>query len=1049
MKINEEELENVALDFFRELDYEVINGPIIEPEGEYQERTSFEETILKERLENALQRINTNKKRVVLDDVLKQILKIDSPNMLVNNQIFHRMITEGVTVDFYEDNRIKSDIVKIIDFDNPDNNEFLAVKQYTIVDTVDGIRYNRRPDIVLFINGIPVVVIELKNPAAKDTTVKLAFQQIESYKNQIPSLFRTNELIVISDGFEAKAGSISSNWERFTPWRTIGGDTLDDTGMLQLEVLIRGILDPEKLLDYIRFFITFEDDGYGNLIKKSAAYHQYHAVNTAINETLRATQTEGDNKIGVVWHTQGSGKSITMMFYTAKLIQVLNNPTIVAITDRNDLDDQLFTTFTLSRDLLRQTPIQATARKLNESKPKETAENIQDLLKTSGGGIIFTTIQKFLPDEDEVEYPLLSDRRNIVVIADEAHRSQYSFEKTLSDRGELKEGFAAHIRKALPNASFIGFTATPVDLVDRNTINVFGNYISIYDISQAIVDKTTVPIFYESRLVKIKLDEGLEGLIDDEFDIITEEEEEYAREKLKSNWSRIEKLICDEDRMNEIAEDIVTHFEERIRVIEGKGMMVCMTRNIAVTLYNAIIKFRPEWHSKDDKKGYIKVVMSGSSSDKQFLQPHVRSKGRRKIIERRFKDQEDGLKLVIVCDMWLTGFDVPCLHTMYIDKPLRGHNLMQAIARVNRVFKDKNGGLIVDYMGIGYFLKQALSKYSDTSRANVGIDQEDAVVLMKTFLEIVRDMFFGFDYSIFIEGSSLQRLQILPPAMEHILNRPHMKPDEAKKDFLKNLASLNQAFSLAVPHEEALALRDEVVFFQAVRAGIVKSTTPEKERKEQIDYAIRQLVDKAVITEDVIDILDIVGIKKPEISVLSEEFLEEIRGLEYKNLAVEVMNKLLNDQIRVRIKKNVVLSRSFEDLLKKSINKYINRTLESAAILEELIELAKKMQKEYRKGEELGLSDNEVAFYDALATSESAVEQMGDEILKQIAKELVESVRKSATIDFTVKKSIQANMRLTIKRLLRKYKYPPEHSPHAIELIMEQAQMFGEEWATS
>ncbi|MHA1221672.1 MAG: type I restriction endonuclease subunit R [Candidatus Heimdallarchaeaceae archaeon] len=1049
LAIKEDELEEAALDWLENLGYTKIYGSEIEPEGPYPERESFEETILKNRLEDSLRKINPNIPLENIKDVIKQITRISSPNLLIDNQSFHKMVTEGVTTEFSQDNRVKTAIVKIIDFDDPDNNDFLAVNQFTVIDKVDGIRYNRRPDVVLFINGIPVVVIELKNPTDKKADVKLAFQQMESYKNQIPALFRTNELLVISDGLEAKAGSLSANWERYTPWRTIGGEVEEDKGRLQLEVLIRGVLEPEKLLDYIRFFITFEDDGYGNIIKKSAAYHQYHAVNTAITETLRATQKDSDQKIGVVWHTQGSGKSITMMFYTAKLIQVLNNPTIVVITDRNDLDDQLFNTFTASRDLLRQTPIQATARRLNPDKPKETAENIQDLLKTSGGGIVFTTIQKFLPEDDEEEYPLLSERRNIVVIADEAHRSQYSFEKKLSEKGELKEGFAAHIRKALPNASFIGFTATPVDLVDRNTINVFGDYISIYDISQSIQDKTTVPIYYEARLAKIKLDEGLEGVIDDEFDLITEDEEDYAREKLKSSWSRIEKLICDEDRMDKIAEDIITHFDQRLSVIDGKGMIVCMTRNIAVTLYNHIIKFKPEWHSKSDQEGYLKVVMSGSSSDTEFLRPHIRSKGRRKIIERRFKDQENPLKLVIVCDMWLTGFDVPCLHTMYLDKPLKGHNLMQAIARVNRVFKDKPGGLIVDYLGVGYYLKQALSKYSDTSRKNVGVDQEEAVILMKTYHEILKDMFHGFDYSPFIDGTSMQRLHILPKAMDFILDKPDVTRDEAKKEFLKNLSSFNKAYSLAVPHEEALAIRDELAFFQAVRAGIIKYSTPEKERKETIDYAIKQLVEKAVISEDVIDILDIIGIKKPEISVLSKEFLEEIRGIEYKNVAVEVLNKLLQDQIRIRMKKNIIQSRSFEDLLKKSINKYINRTLESAVILEELIELAKKMQEAYSKGEELGLTDDEVAFYDALSTNESAVEIMGDETLKQIAKELVDSVRKSATIDFTVKKSVQAKMRLTVKRLLKKYNYPPDQTPQAVKLIMEQAQMFGEEWATN
>ncbi len=1049
MKISEDELELAVLEILKEIGYEII---LKTKENQYDienERESFEEIFLMDRFIRSIFKINPNLPKDIIDEAISQVKVINSPNLFLNNKEFHKLIIEGITVNYFKDNEEKCDIIKLIDFDNYEMNDFLAINQFIVIEKMGGNIYNRRPDIVLFINGIPIVVIELKNPADEKTTIKQAFKQILTYRKQITSLFRTNELIIISDGYEAKAGSLSANWERFTPWRTIESETQRNVSILQIEELLRGIIEPEKLLDYIRFFITFEDDGKGNIIKKSAAYHQFYAVNRAVKETIRATKDNGNQKIGVVWHTQGSGKSITMMFYTAKLIQELKNPTIVVITDRNDLDDQLFNTFVLSRDLLRQTPIQATARCFNPNRQSETKDNIQDLLKTSGGGIIFTTIQKFLPENDE-EYPQLSDRKNIIVIADEAHRSHYSFEKSLTKKGKLVEGFANHLRKALPNASFVGFTATPVELVDRNTINVFGNYISIYDISQAIEDKTTVPIYYESRLAKIKLNKKFEGKIDPEFDEITEEEEDYAKEKLKSKWSKLEQLVSDPERLEEVAEDIVKHFEYRLDVIDGKGMIIGMSRKICCKLYNEIIKIRPDWHSDEDAKGFLKVVISGSASDVQQMQPHIRTKARRKVVETRIKDSSDDLKLVIVRDMWLTGFDVPSLHTMYVDKPMQGHNLMQAIARVNRVYKDKPGGLIVDYIGIGYFLKQALSKYSNQkSRDQTGIPQEEVINLMKTYFEIVSDMFYDFDYSIFVTGKPLQRLQLLPKAMEHILNLSNETPETAKKRFLDNLAALNKAFSLAVPHEDALAIRDDLAFFQAIRAGFVKATTPIKERKEQIDYAIKQLVSRAVISDDVIDIFASLGIEKPELSILSEEFLEEIKGLEYKNLAIEVLNKLLSDQIRARIKKNLVQSRSFEELLKKSINKYINRTIESAAILEELINLARKMQESYQKGEEMGLSDEEVAFYDALATNKSAVEIMGDETLKQIAKELVSAIRKSATIDFTVRKSVQAKMKVTIRKLLRRYKYPPDQTPQAIKLIMEQAQLFGEEWAAA
>ena len=1043
MKITEDQLEQASLEMLSDIGWDTGFAPDIAPTGDNPERTTYDEIILHRRLETSLVKLNPKIPRIAIDEAIKRINRVDAQDLLINNRSFHKLVIEGVEVTFNFEDRKKTDYVKLIDFENILNNEFLALNQFTVIEGRGQDHFNRRPDIVLFINGIPFVVMELKNPSDEETTIKQAYNQLQTYKQEIPSLFRTNELLVISDGYEAKVGSLSAKWERFIPWRTIEGEVIANSNILQLEVLVRGILDPAKLLDYIRYFITFEDDG-SDIIKKSAAYHQFHAVNKAVTETIRATSSDGDQKVGVVWHTQGSGKSLTMLFYTGKLIQLLNNPTILMLTDRNDLDEQLFTTFSLSRDLLRQTPVQANARRYNAKKHEETKDNIEDLLKTMGGRIIFSTIQKFLPEDDE-KYPLLSDRRNIIVIADEAHRSQYAFRKKLDKKGIIKEGFAAHLRKALPNASYIGFTGTPIELVDRNTVNVFGDYISVYDISQAILDKTTVPIYYESRLIKLKLDEQIEPTLDDEFDEITEDEEMYAREKIKSKWARVAELKADPDRMHEVAKNVIEHFENRNDVIDGKAMIVGMTRKICVWLYDEIIKLRPDWHSDDNDKGVIKAIMSGSASDEAFMRPHIRPKRKREKIKQRIVDPDDPLKLVIVRDMWLTGFDAPALHTMYIDKPMQGHTLMQAIARVNRVYKDKPGGLIVDFDGIGYYLKQALSQYSDQkSREQTGIPQETILELMETYYEIVTDLFHGFDYSSFFTGSPLHRLQMLPEAMEHILQQ-----DDGKKRFLDNLAALDKAFTLAVPHEDALAIRDELAFFQAIRAGFVKTTKPIGKRKEDIDHAIRQLISRAVISDEVIDIFASVGLRKPDISILSEEFLNEVRNLKHKNLAVELLHKLLDDQVRARSKKNLMQSRSFAELLKRAIIKYQNRTIEAAAILEELLELAKDIQKAQEKGQSLGLSDDEIAFYDALASNESAIKELGDDTLKQIAKELVESVRKSATIDFTVKKNVQARMRITIKRLLKKYKYPPDHQKEAINLIMDQAQLFGEEWATT
>jgi type I restriction enzyme, R subunit len=1039
MRLTEEELEQFCIEIFEDIEYEYILGTKLE------ERESPNQVVLYQRLIDSIYKINKHLPNLAREQGINQLLRVDTPDILLQNLYVHNLLVKGVTITYFEDGTDKSDIVKLIDFKNPENNDFLVVNQFTVVEGLRHQKRNRRPDLVVFVNGLPLVVIELKNPADENTDIEYAYNQIQTYKQDIPSLFRYNEILVVSDGLEAQVGSLSANFERFIPWRTIDGDTEASPSEWQIEILIRGLLQPARLLDYIRFFITFEDDG-SELIKKSAAYHQFHAVNTAVENTVKATGETGDKKIGIVWHTQGSGKSLTMLFYAGKIIQNLDNPTILVITDRNDLDGQLFNTFALSKDLLRQEPKQARDRL-----------EIRELLKTTGGGVIFSTIQKFLPSENETEYPILTDRKNVIVIADEAHRSQYSFQKSAKvtyDDDEkiediaIKEGFAAHIRKALPNASFIGFTGTPIDLVDRNTIHVFGNYLSIYDISQAIKDRTTVPIYYESRLAKLKLNEKLKPEeIDEEFEEITEDEELYVKEKLKSKWSRVAEIVGDEDRLTELADDIVNHFENRYDVIKGKAIIVCMTRDICVRLYDKIVDLRPEWHSDDPNDGVIKVIMSGSASDEPYLQKHEKTKRVKKQIEKRMKDPDDTLKIVIVRDMWLTGFDVPSLHTMYIDKPMQGHSLMQAIARVNRVWNNKPAGLIVDYIGIGYFLKQALSKYSDPTRGQVGIDQEEAVQLMLSWLEVCREIFYGFDYTAFFEGSVTERLRVLPNAIEFILQ---LEGGQGKNRFLDGLASLNNAFSLAIPHPKAIEIREEVAFFQAVRTGIIKTTVTKigRKRKRDIDYAIRQLVSRAVVSDEVIDIFEAVGFDKPDISILSNEFLDEIKEMPQKNLAVEMMHKLLNDEIKSRQKKNVTESRSFAELLQNAINKYQNRTIEASAIIEEMIRLARDIRKAKSKGEELGLSDDEVAFYDAIATNESAVREMPDETLKQISRELVNEVRKSASIDFTKRSSVQAQMRRSIKRLLRKYKYPPDQQENAVKIIMEQAMLFGEEWAT-
>jgi len=1016
--VTESIVEEAAVDWFKGLGYQYLPGPDIACDGIKPERASYTDVILAGRLRSALRNLNPAIPIDALEDAFKKVLRSESPGLIWNNRQFHQMLVEGIDVEYRnKEGRIIGDKVWLVDFSNPERNDWLVVNQFTVV---EGQR-TRRPDIVVFVNGLPLAVIELKNPADENATIRGAFNQFETYKSDIPSLFHYNELLVISDGTEARVGTISSGWEWFLPWRTIDGKGMAPKTIPGIEVTIKGMFDKGRFLDILRHFILFEVDE-AKIIKKVAAYHQYHAVNAAVEATLKATSPSGDKRVGVVWHTQGAGKSLTMVFYAGKIIMqpAMQNPTLVLLTDRNDLDNQLFDNFVATQDLLRQGPVQA-----------QTRGHLRELLKVASGGIIFTTIQKFLPENGE-RYPLLSERRNIVVIADEAHRSQYDF----------IDGLARNMRDALPNASFIGFTGTPIEKEDRSTPAVFGNYISIYDIQQAVMDGATVRIFYESRLAKIELKEEERPRIDPEFEEVTEGEEETVRQRLKTKWARLEAMVGAEKRINLIARDMIHHFEQRLEVMDGKAMIVCMSRHICVELYNAIIKLRPEWHSDDDDKGSIKVVMTGSASDPPTYQPHIRNKDRRERIKQRMKDPDDPLKLVIVRDMWLTGFDAPCLHTMYIDKPMRGHGLMQAIARVNRVFKDKPGGLVVDYLGIADELKKALADYTEGSRGQTGIPQAEAVAIMLEKYEIVLAMFHGFDYTQFFTGTPAERLSIIPAAIEHILGQPN-----GKERLLQAVTELSKAFALAVPHEKALEIKDEVGFFQAVRSAIAKNTKIPGKTEEEFDTAIKQIISKAIASDKVIDILSAAGLKRPDISILSDEFLAEIKEMPHRNLALELLQKLLNDEIRSRARKNLVQSRSFAEMLEKTIRRYQNRTIEAIQVILELIELAKQMRDARARGERLGLSEDEEAFYDALEVNDSAVKVLGDEVLKNLAKELVETVRRNVTIDWTIRESARARLRTMVRRLLRRYGYPPDKQEKATLTVLEQAELLGRDWA--
>ncbi len=1038
----ESTVEEAALIWLEAQGYAILHGPDIAPDGPAAERADYGQVFLEERLRQALQRLNPHAPTAALDEALRRLTTVDSPSLIVSNHLLHRYLVEGVPVEYQrDDGSFRGDLIRVLDYDKPQNNEFLAVNQFTVVEN----RRERRADIVLFVNGLPLAVIELKNAADANADIWKAFNQLQTYKQQIPGLFIANAVLLISDGVQARIGTLTAGREWFLPWRTVTGEELAPATLAQLQVVLEGVFDPRRFLDLIRHFIVFEDVDGGVLVKKMAGYHQFHAVNVAVQETVRAcapaveplhlgeergvyrTRADrdgqpGDRRVGVIWHTQGSGKSLTMAFYAGQVVlhPAMANPTLVVITDRNDLDDQLFGVFARCHELLRQYPVQAQSR-----------AHLRELLRTAAGGVIFTTVQKFFPVAGQDEEPL-SSRRNIVVIADEAHRSQYDF----------VDGFARHMRDALPNASFIAFTGTPIELSDRNTRAVFGDYISVYDIQQAVYDGATVPIYYESRLARLELDAAQRPKLDQEFEEATEGEEVEHKERLKSKWAQLEAIVGAQKRVALIAADLVAHFERRLEAMEGKAMVVCMSRRICVDLYDAIVALRPDWHHPDDDAGLIKVIMTGSASDPVEWQPHIRSKAGREELARRFKDPADPFKIVIVRDMWLTGFDAPSLHTMYADKPMRSHGLMQAIARVNRVFKDKPGGLVVDYLGLADELRQAMAVYTESGGAGqTAIDQAEAIAVMLEKYDICCGIFHGFDRSAWFSASPPARLALLPAAQEHVLAQA-----EGKNRLVQAVAELSKAFALAVPSDEALARRDDVAFFQAVKAALTKTAAVERASDYDLDHAIRQIVSRAVASGEVVDIFAAAGLQRPDISILSDEFLAEVRGMPQRNLAVETLRKLLQDEIKTRGQRNIVQARSFAALLESAIARYQNRAIETAAVIEELIALAKEMHAASQRGEALGLTEEEIAFYDALEVNDSAVKLLGDETLAAIAQELARAVRNNVTIDWTLRENVRAKLRVMVKRILRRHRYPPDKQEKATQTVLEQAEVLAREW---
>ena len=1061
----ESEVERAALEWLTGLGYAVAHGPDIGPEGPAPERGSYDEVLLTGRLREALARLNPHLPTETLDEVLRKMRQTETPSLIEENRRLHRYLIEGVPVEVArEDGSIGGDAARLIDFTDADSNDWLAVDQFTVIEGQN----NRRPDVVLFVNGLPLAVIELKNPGDENATLEGAFNQLQTYKDEIPSLFRTNAALMTSDGIQARLGSLTANIERFMPWRTVDGAAVAPKGAPELRTVIEGVFEKHRFLTLIRDFTVFGDTGSG-VVKIVAGYHQFHAVRRAVASTLRAlpglalsvgedpaqyglpsvaSQQEGDKRIGVIWHTQGSGKSLLMAFYAGQIIAhpAMQNPTVVVVTDRNDLDDQLFGTFSMCHDLLRQTPQQAGSR-----------EDLHKVLTRPSGGVVFTTIQKFAPESGETDYPVLTDRRNVVVIADEAHRSQYGFRARVAQKtGAISYGFAKHLREALPNASFIGFTGTPIEKEDVNTPAVFGNYIDVYDINRGVEDGATVPIYYESRLARIELDEDEKPALDDEIAELTEDEAEGEQERLKRRWANVEAVVGAEKRLRRVARDLVEHFESRVVGMDGKAMIVCMSRRICVALHGEIARLRPDWHSDDDEGGELKIVMTGAASDPKHWQPHIGGKARRELLAKRIKDPDDALKLVIVRDMWLTGFDAPSLHTMYVDKPMRGHGLMQAIARVNRVFRDKPAGLIVDYIGIAQNLKSALGQYSRDDRRHAGIVEAEAVAVMREKHEIVSAMFHGFDYRKGLAGSPQERLAALAGAIEWVLDmQQRASAGESTEDGKKRahrrfndaVLALSRAFALAAASDEARDIRDEVGFFQTVRAALAKSAPGAGKSSAARDLAVQQIVSRAVVSTEIVDILEAAGVDTPDISILSDEFLAEIQGMEQKNLALEALRKLIHGELRSRSRVNVVQTRAFSQRLEEAIARYHSNAITTAAVLQELIGLAKDIRAAHQRDEEEGLSQEEIAFYDALAQNESAVEVMGNDHLRVIAHELLNSLKGNASVDWQHRESARARMRVLVKRILRKHGYPPDLQNAAVQTVLQQAEVLSARWA--
>lgn len=1070
--LSEAQLESALLAQLADLGYATASDEMIGPDGAAPERAAYDEVVLSGRLQAAVARLNPSLPAEARTDAIRRLTQSELPNLLEENRRIHRLLAEGADVEYYgEDGVLTAGKLQLIDFERPAENDWLAVQQFTVV----AAQAKRRPDVVLFVNGLPLAVIELKAPGGESATLAGAFNQLQTYKQQIPALFRSNALLVTSDGLSARAGSLSADLERFMPWRTTDGARIEPKGAPEMATLIEGVFEPGRFLDLLRHFTVFGETG-GGLVKIIAGYHQFHAVKKAVISTLRASQhavaeepavyglpsvqdqPAGDHKAGVIWHTQGSGKSLLMAFYAGLLVfePRMANPTLVVLTDRNDLDDQLFATFAMCRDLLRQTPVQAQDR-----------EHLRTLLNRASGGVIFTTLQKFAPvgaglvpahdgATTGVAPTALTDRANVVVIADEAHRSQYGFKaKVASKTGEIAYGFAKYLRDALPNASFIGFTGTPIEATDVNTPAVFGHYIDIYDISRAVEDGATVPIYYESRLARIELDEDEKPRIDAEIEALLEDEIEASAERTKQKWSTVESLVGSEKRLALVAADLVAHFEDRVAALHGKAMVVCMSRRICVALYDEIIKLRPDWHSKDDTAGSIKIVMTGAASDPLAWQQHIGSKARRDLLAKRARDPQDPLRLVLVRDMWLTGFDAPSMHTMYIDKPMRGHGLMQAIARVNRVFRDKPAGLIVDYIGVAQNLKSALAQYAKPDQDKTGIDEAEAVAVLLEKVEIVRDMFHGFDYRTGLGGTPGDRLAMMAGAIEWILDKQQQwaaaetTPDakkHAQRRFADGVLALSKAFALAASSDEARGIREEVGFFQAIRAALVKTAGGAGAARQDRELAIAQIVSRAVVSTEIVDILAAAGIQSPDISILSDEFLLEVQQMEKKNLGLEALRKLLNDSIRSRTRTNVVETRAFTARLEDAIARYHANAITTAEVLQELIKLAQDIRAARNRGEEQGLSDEEIAFYDALAENESAVQVMGDDNLRVIAHELLVSLRENVAVDWAHRESARARLRVLVKRILRKYGYPPDLQDAAVQTVLQQAEVLSASW---